>query len=63
MHFCSELTAKRAADAEPLYRSAAAAALTAERMAAAKQLEKAAVLQINDLAMNARFHIEVKGRG
>ena len=56
-----ELTAKQAVDAET-YRSAAAA-LTAVRVEAAKKLEKAAVLQINDLAMSARFHISVKGEG
>ncbi len=57
----AELTAKQKADAEA-YR-AAAFALSEVRAAAAKRLEKAAVLQINDLAMNARFHIEVKGEG
>ena len=57
----AELTAKQAADAAA-YRSAAGA-LSAAREAAAKRLEKAAVLQINDLAMNARFHISVKGGG
>jgi DNA repair protein RecN (Recombination protein N) len=63
----AELTAKRLADAEA-YR-AAAQALSAARTAAAKKLEAAAVLQINDLAMNARFHIRttspdgVKGEG
>ena len=56
-----ELTAKQAVDAET-YRSAAAG-LTAVRVEAAKKLEKAAVLQINDLAMSARFHIAVKGEG
>jgi DNA repair protein RecN (Recombination protein N) len=56
-----ELTAKQAADAEA-YRIAAAA-LTAARLSAAKKLETAAVLQINDLAMSARFHIAVKGEG
>lgn len=56
-----ELTAKQAVDAE-MYRSAAAG-LTAVRVEAAKKLEKAAVLQINDLAMSARFHIAVKGEG
>ena len=56
-----ELTAKQAADAEA-YR-AAAAALSDARAAAAKKLEAAAVLQINDLAMSARFHIAVKGEG
>jgi DNA repair protein RecN (Recombination protein N) len=57
----AELTAKHAVDAER-YR-AAAGALSAARAAAARKLEKAAVAQINDLAMNARFHIEVKGDG
>ena len=56
-----ELTSKQAVDAE-MYRSAAAC-LTAVRVEAAKKLEKAAVLQINDLAMSARFHIVVKGEG
>jgi DNA repair protein RecN (Recombination protein N) len=37
----------------------AARALTAERTAAAKKLEKLAESQINDLAMKARFHIAV----
>jgi DNA repair protein RecN (Recombination protein N) len=57
----AELTAKQAVDAER-YRTAAAK-LTEARGAAARKLEKAAVVQINDLAMNARFHIEVKGEG
>ena len=45
----------RAAEA---YRSAAAA-LSAERVAAAKRLEKLAEKQINDLAMKVRFAVEV----
>ena len=57
----AELTAKQAVDAER-YR-AAASALSVARAAAARKLEKAAVVQINDLAMNARFHIDVKGEG
>ncbi|MBB5057654.1 DNA repair protein RecN (Recombination protein N) [Granulicella aggregans] len=57
----AELTAKQAVDAER-YR-VAAAKLNEARAAAARKLEKAAVVQINDLAMNARFHIEVKGEG
>ena len=43
------------------YRSAAAA-LSAERVAAAKQLEKLAEKQINDLAMKVRFAVEVTSR-
>jgi DNA repair protein RecN (Recombination protein N) len=57
----AELTAKQAVDAER-YR-AAAGVLTQARVEAAKRLEKAAVLQINDLAMNARFHIAVTSEG
>jgi DNA repair protein RecN (Recombination protein N) len=57
----AELMAKQASDAAA-YR-AAASTLSDARTAAAKRLEKAAVLQINDLAMNARFHISVKGEG
>ena len=56
-----ELTAKRAADAEA-YR-AAATALNEKRTVMAGMLESAAVLQINDLAMNAKFHIAVRGEG
>ena len=56
-----ELTAKQAADAQ-VYR-AAATKLSEARLEAAKRLEKAAVLQINDLAMSARFHIAVKDEG
>jgi DNA repair protein RecN (Recombination protein N) len=57
----AELTAKQAVDAET-YR-VAAAALSDARATAAKKLEAAAVLQINDLAMSARFHIAVTGGG
>jgi DNA repair protein RecN (Recombination protein N) len=57
----AELTAKQAVDAERF--RAAASSLSAARASAARKLEKSAVLQINDLAMNARFHIEVKGEG
>jgi DNA repair protein RecN (Recombination protein N) len=38
---------------------AAASALTSSRREAAKRLEKLAVLQINDLAMNTRFEVRV----
>ncbi len=48
----------RAAEA---YRSAAAA-LSAERVAAAKRLEKLAEKQINDLAMKVKFAVEVRSR-
>ncbi len=43
------------------YRSAAAA-LSTERVAAAKRLEKLAEKQINDLAMKVKFAIEVTSR-
>jgi len=56
----AELTAKQAVDADR-YR-AAAAKLSEARAAAARRLEKAAVAQINDLAMSARFHIEVSAQ-
>ena len=56
-----ELTARQAMDAEA-YRTAAAS-LTTARLETAKKLEKAAVLQINDLAMSARFHIAVTDGG
>lgn len=46
------------AAAEDAYRKAAAA-LSGERAAAAKKLEKLAELQINDLAMRARFAVTV----
>ena len=52
-----ELKAKQAKDAAA-YR-AAAAKLTSARQEAAKRLEKLAVAQINDLAMNTRFEIRV----
>ena len=52
-----ELTARQAAEAE-VYRQAAGV-VTKARIEAAKRLETQAVAQINDLAMNARFHIEV----
>ncbi|HWZ51331.1 MAG TPA: DNA repair protein RecN [Granulicella sp.] len=52
-----ELTARQAAETE-VYRRAAKV-VTAARIEAAKRLETQAVAQINDLAMNARFHIEV----
>ena len=48
----------RAAEA---YRSAASA-LSAERVAAAKRLEKLAEKQINDLAMKVKFAVEVSSR-
>jgi DNA repair protein RecN (Recombination protein N) len=57
----AELTAKQAADAA-VYEEAAVA-LSAARAEAAKRLEAKAVAQINDLAMSARFHIEVKDCG
>ncbi len=57
----AELTAKQAAEAAS-YRDAAKA-LSLARAEAAKRLEKAAVGQINDLAMSARFHIEIKTEG
>ncbi len=41
---------------------AAAAGVTAHRQAAAKRLEKVAEAQINDLAMQARFGVEVVSR-
>jgi DNA repair protein RecN (Recombination protein N) len=53
----AELTAQQTVDAE-MYRKVAAE-LTALRLEAAKRLETMAVREINDLAMNARFHIEV----
>ena len=56
-----ELIARRDA-AAGAYR-AAAAVLSADRTSAAKRLESAAVLQINDLAMNVRFHIAVRSEG
>ena len=50
---------KELAAAEAAYRKAARA-LTAEREAAAKKLSKAAEKQINELAMQARFAIDVE---
>ncbi|MBS1822214.1 MAG: DNA repair protein RecN [Acidobacteria bacterium] len=52
-----ELKAKQEKDAGA-YR-AAALKLTASRRDAAKRLEKLAVAQINDLAMNARFEVRI----
>jgi DNA repair protein RecN (Recombination protein N) len=57
----AELTAKQSVDAS-VYEEAARA-LSAARSGAAKRLEAKAVAQINDLAMSARFHIEVKPHG
>lgn len=54
----SELKKKQAADAEA-YRVAAGKMTTARREAA-KRLEKLAVGQINDLAMNTRFEVAVR---
>lgn len=54
----SELKKKQAADAEA-YR-VAAGKITAARREAAKRLEKLAVGQINDLAMNTRFEVAVR---
>ncbi len=56
-----ELTAKQEFEAAA-YRIAAEA-LTTARLDAANKLGAAAVLQINDLAMNARFLVDVKGGG
>ena len=52
-----ELKAKEEQDAAA-YRNAAAL-LTSSRTDAAKRLEKLAEAQINDLAMNTRFHVQV----
>jgi DNA repair protein RecN (Recombination protein N) len=52
-----ELAAQQQAEAEVFLR--AAAELSQARSEAARRLETAAVAQINDLAMNARFHIQV----
>ena len=52
-----ELKAKEEQDAAA-YRTVAAQ-LTASRVDAAKRLEKLAEAQINDLAMNTRFHVQV----
>ncbi|QHS53659.1 DNA repair protein RecN [Edaphobacter sp. 12200R-103] len=54
----AELKTKQAADAEA-YRLAAGK-VTAARREAAKRLEKLAVGQINDLAMNTRFEVAVR---
>jgi DNA repair protein RecN (Recombination protein N) len=53
----AELKIKEGQDAAA-YRIAAAR-LTADRMGAAKRLEKLAEAQINDLAMNTQFHVQV----
>jgi len=52
-----ELKAREAQDAASF--ESAAAELSADRLTAAKRLEKLAEIQINDLAMNARFQIQV----
>jgi DNA repair protein RecN (Recombination protein N) len=52
-----ELTVQQAAEAEAFLR--AAGEVSRLRGEAAKRLETQAVAQINDLAMNARFHIQV----
>jgi DNA repair protein RecN (Recombination protein N) len=52
-----ELAAQQQAEAEVFLR--VAAELSQARSEAARRLETAAVAQINDLAMNARFHIQV----
>jgi DNA repair protein RecN (Recombination protein N) len=52
-----ELTAQQQAEGEVFLQ--AAAELSKARSEAARRLETAAVAQINDLAMNARFHIQV----
>jgi DNA repair protein RecN (Recombination protein N) len=54
----AELKTKQATDAEA-YRFAAGK-VTADRREAAKRLEKLAVGQINDLAMNTRFEVAVR---
>lgn len=54
----AELKTKQATDAEA-YRLAAGK-VTADRREAAKRLEKLAVGQINDLAMNTRFEVAVR---
>jgi DNA repair protein RecN (Recombination protein N) len=53
----AELTAQQAAEAKAFLQ--AAAEVSRLRGEAAKRLETQAVAQINDLAMNARFHIQV----
>ena len=52
-----ELRAKQAQDGAAYQK--AAAQLTTSRSEAAKRLEKLAEAQINDLAMNTRFHVQV----
>ena len=52
-----ELKVREAQDAASY--EAAAAKLSTERLAASKKLEKLAETQINDLAMNARFQVQV----
>ena len=52
-----ELKAKQAQDGAAYQK--AAAQLTTSRSEAAKRLEKLAEAQINDLAMNTRFHVQV----
>lgn len=52
-----ELKADQTRDAAAF--AAAAERLTADRLAAAKRLEKLAEAQINDLAMTTRFHVQV----
>src|SRR5207253_9871140 len=52
-----ELKAKEEKDAAAY--QVVAAQLTANRMEAAKRLEKLAEAQINDLAMSTRFHVQV----
>jgi DNA repair protein RecN (Recombination protein N) len=53
----AELQSRQTREADA-YR-AAAAALTTLRSTAARKLEKLAEVQINDLAMNVRFHVQV----
>ena len=53
----AELKAKQAEDAKAYV--AAAAAVTALRVAAAGRLEKRSEGQINDLAMKTRFHVQI----
>ena len=55
-----ELAAQQQVEAEAFLR--VAAELSQARSEAARRLETAAVAQINDLAMNARFHIQVTPR-
>ena len=53
----AELRAKETQDAAAY--ETAAALLTADRLSAAKRLEKLAEAHINDLAMSTRFHVQV----